>query len=262
MLDAVFDLSLWITGPAIAVVFVSIGLGGMLLVRRHVLPRLRIRVQDSEFVGSMMQVIIVFYGLAVALIAVTVWQTYSGVSTIVTHEAVTLAVLYRDVSGYPEPIRADLQGELRDYVRQIIDEAWPLQAHGKVPTEGVQRMDDFQKTLMAFEPSTEGQKALHGEALQGYGRVIDARRLRLDSVQTGLPGVMWLVILSGAMIALSSSFFFHVDDARLHGIQITLLASFMALVIFMIFVLDRPYRGDLGVSSEPYQLIHDQLMKP
>jgi len=92
--------------------------------------------------------------------------------------------------------------------------------------------------------------------------MVEARRLRLDSVQTGLPGVMWVVILVGAIIGLSSTFFFRVEDARLHAILVTLLATFMALVIFMIFALDRPYRGDLGVTPDPYQLIYDQLMKP
>lgn len=33
-------------------------------------------------------------------------------------------------------------------------------------------------------------------------------------------------------------------------------------IIFMIFALDRRYRGDLALQSEPYQLIYDQLMKP
>ena len=32
--------------------------------------------------------------------------------------------------------------------------------------------------------------------------------------------------------------------------------------IFMTFALDRPFRGDLGVRPEPYQLIYDHLMKP
>jgi len=48
---------------------------------------------------------------------------------------------------------------------------------------------------------------------------------------------------------------------RVHQIQITLLAAFIGLVIFMIFALDRPFRGDLGLSPAPYQLIRDQLMK-
>jgi hypothetical protein len=30
----------------------------------------------------------------------------------------------------------------------------------------------------------------------------------------------------------------------------------------MILALDRPFRGDLGISADPYQLIYDQLMKP
>jgi hypothetical protein len=46
------------------------------------------------------------------------------------------------------------------------------------------------------------------------------------------------------------------------GIQVSLLATFIGLVIFMIFALDRPFRGDLGIRSDSYQLIYDQLMKP
>ena len=92
--------------------------------------------------------------------------------------------------------------------------------------------------------------------------MIQARRLRLDAVSIGLPGVMWTVVLAGAVISLSACFFFQVEDVRLHVILVTLLAMFIGLVIFMTFALDRPFRGDLGVRPEPYQLIYDHLMKP
>jgi hypothetical protein len=36
----------------------------------------------------------------------------------------------------------------------------------------------------------------------------------------------------------------------------------VGLVIFMILALDRPFRGDLAISSGPYQIIYDQLMTP
>ena len=118
------------------------------------------------------------------------------------------------------------------------------------------------RTLIPFEPATEGQKVLHAETLRAYNNMIQARRLRLDAVGIGLPGLMWIVILVGAVISLSASFFFKVEDVRLHGILVTLLAMFMGTVIFMTFALDRPFRGDLGVQPEPYQLIYDHLMKP
>jgi hypothetical protein len=262
MFEYLFDLPLWITGPGMLLALCLFAVGGLTFVRRRVLPRLRVRIEDSEFAGAMVQAIMVFYGLAVALIAVSVWQTYSDVSKIISQEATAIAALYRDVSLYPEPIQSELQRELRQYVDYVVHQAWPLQQRGKIPTGGVEQMNRFQKTLAAFEPATESQKLLHGETLRAYNHVIQARRLRLDAVHTALPGVLWLVIAAGAFISLSSSFFFKIEDARLHGILVVLLASFIGLVIFMIFALDRPFRGDLGLRPDAYQLIYDQLMKP
>jgi len=48
--------------------------------------------------------------LTVGLIAVGVWSNYSSVSGIVSADAANIASMYRDVSGYPELIRTDLQG--------------------------------------------------------------------------------------------------------------------------------------------------------
>ena len=257
----IFDLPLLITGPAIIGSLWLFAVIGLLVVRRRVLPHLRICEDDSQFSSGMMQAVMVFYGLAVALIAVSVWQTYSDTSKIISGEASALNALYRDVTSYPEPIRLDLQKGLRDYTDQVIHEAWPLQRRGLVPSAGIVYMTRFQAVLDKFDPTTEGQKLLHEETLRAYNLLIQARRQRLDAVNTGLPGVMWGVIVVGAFIGLSTSFFFKVDDVRLHAIHVLLLATFIGLVIFMIFALDQPFRGDLGLGPEPYQLIYDQLMK-
>ena len=261
MFESFFDIPLWITGPTIIAALCGFAVVGLLLVRRRVLPRLRVESGDSEFTGAMLQSVMVFYGLAVALIAVTVFQTYSDTSKIVTGEATALNALYRDVTSYPDPIRADLQRQLREYTDQVIHQAWPLQRRGQVPGGGIEQMTRFQATLVKFEPVTEGQKLLHGETLGAYNLLIQARRQRLDAVGTGLPKVMWAVIILGAFISLSSSFFFKVEDARLHILEVLLLAVFIGLVIFMILSLDRPFRGDLGIGPAPYQLVYDQLMR-
>jgi hypothetical protein len=210
----------------------------------------------------MVQSIMVFYGLALALIAVNVWQTYNDVAKTVSQEATAFAALYRDVSGYPQPMRGRLQAEVRGYVDQVIHGAWPLMRKGQVPTAGVEWMNRLQALLFDFEPAGEGQKLLHAETLAAYNRAMLARRLRVDAVGTGLPGAMWAVILLGAVISVSSSFFFRVEDARLHGALVVLLAVLIGLVIFLTVALDHPFRGDLGLSADPYQLVYDQLMKP
>src|SRR6476620_8885076 len=157
------DTPLVILGPAIILSLVAISLIGLLLVRRFILPRLRVSVADSEFSGAVVQSIMVFYGLALALIAVNVWQTYNDVARTVSLEAISFATLYRAVSGYPEPIRGRLQQEIRGYTDQVIHGAWPLMHKGQVPTEGVQWMDRLEAILISFEPASDAQKILHAE---------------------------------------------------------------------------------------------------
>jgi hypothetical protein len=260
VLDSLFDLPLVIAGPAIVAGICALALTGLAVARRYLLPRLRVGPADSDVTGAMLQSVMVFYGLAVALIAVSVWETHSDVADIVSGEATRLAALYRDVSSYPDPVRARLQDELREYAHYVIHDAWPQQRRGRVAAGGVEHMDRFQATLSAFEPSTEGQKLLHAETLRAYNEMVQARRLRLDATHTGLPGVFWAVILGGAVIGLGASFLFKVEDGRLHGILVSLLASFIGMLLFLIFVFDRPFRGELGIGPEPYQLIYDQLM--
>jgi hypothetical protein len=262
MFESLFDYPLYVAGTLIAGILGLFSIAGVLLVRRFVLPRLHIDHNDSHFGGAIVHSVMVFYGLAVALIAVNVFETNTDVSKIVTGEVTAINALYRDVTSYPEPIRTDLQKELRDYTEQIIHEAWPMQQHGQIPSAGIKYMTEFQSILDKFEPATDGQKLLHGETLRAYNLLIQARRQRLDAVKVGLPAVMWAVIIVGAFISLCACFFFKVEDVRLHIVMVTLLAMFIGLVIFMILALDRPFRGDLGLSSEPYQLLYDQLMKP
>ena len=255
-----FDAPLIIVGPAFILTVAAAALIGLLLVRRFLLPRLRVKESDSEFVGAVVQSIMVFYGLALALIAVNVWQTYNDVSKTVSTEATTFATLYRDVSGYPEPARGQLQQEIRGYVHQIIHGAWPLMRRGEVPTEGVVWMDRVAETLINFEPASDGQKILHAETLAAFNRANQARRLRVDAINTGVPGVMWVVIVFGAFISISACYFFHVEDGRLHAILVVMLAALIGLVITMTVAMDHPFRGELGIGPEPYQLVYDQLM--
>src|SRR5258707_14068906 len=100
MFEFLFDYPL-VTGSAMIVALCLFAVVGLLVVRRRVLPRLRVEGADSEFTGAMLQSVMVFYGLAVALIAVTGFQTYSETTNIVTGEATALNALYRDVTSYP-----------------------------------------------------------------------------------------------------------------------------------------------------------------
>ena len=259
-MDFLFDLPLILTGPLLIAILIGVSLAGLSWFRKHRLPHLRFGDFDVEFGAAMLASIMVFYGLATALTAVQVWEGYERVREITEHEASSLAAFYRNVSQYPEPLRSDLREKVRAYTHQVIHESWPMQRRGLIPNEGVRFMDRIHPKLVSFEPHNEAQIGLALETLASYGRMMEARRMRLDSVERKLPGILWLMIVAGAFISLTSSFYFPVEDVRVHRAQVGLLAGFIGLVIFMIMALDRPYHGDLGLKPRPYELLYEHLM--
>ena len=66
-MSLVFDLPLIVTGPLILVLMIGLSVGGLLLFRRRVLPRLEFGESDPHYSTGMLSSIMVFYGLAVAL---------------------------------------------------------------------------------------------------------------------------------------------------------------------------------------------------
>lgn len=251
------------TAALVIVIFIeSLALIGLLLVRRQVIPRLHYHDGANDAVSGIVQAIGVFYGITVGLIAVGVWNTNSNASELVSKEAAAIGSLYRDVSSYPSPVRDELRSKLREYTVFVINEAWPAQRRGQGQqiTAGVKILDDFQSRLYSFQPANTSQSLLHSETLHAYNNLIEYRRLRIDAVGGGLSTVMWSVIWVGAAISIGIAYFFNIPDFKLHAILIMLMGGFLAMVLFMIVINDKPFYGFVSISSDPYKLILEHLM--
>lgn len=247
----------------IMVAFVEcIALIGLVFTRRLVIPRLHYDPDANDAVSGTVQAIGVFYGITVGLIAVGVWNTYTDSADLVSREAAAIGSLYRDVSGYPSPIREELRADLREYTLFVINEAWPAQQRGEGQnvSAGVALLDDFQNRLYSFLPTNQSQMALHSETLSAYNTFIEYRRLRFDAVGGGLSKVMWFVIWIGAAISIGVAYFFNIPDVKLHATLVALMGGFLAVVLFMIVINDKPFYGRSSISSDPYKLILNNLI--
>jgi hypothetical protein len=247
----------------IMVLFIEcLAIVGLVLVRRFLIPRLHYHDGANDAVSGTVQAIGVFYGITVGLIAVGVWNTNSNASDLVSKEAASIGSLYRDVSAYPSPIRDELRSKLKEYTLYVINEAWPAQqkGQGQQITGGVKILDDFQSKLYSFQPANTSQSALHTETLHAYNTLLEYRHLRIDAVGGGLSTVMWSVIWVGAAISIGIAYFFNIPDFKLHAILIILMGGFLAMVLFMIVINDKPFYGSVSISSDPYKLILERLM--
>jgi hypothetical protein len=79
-------------------------------------------------------------------------------------------------------------------------------------------------------------------------------------VTTGIPAVLWYVVLLGAGLTFGLLWMF---DMRL-GLQLVMggmLAFFTGTVICLIASMDYPFRGEVSIGPEAYQEVYDDLME-
>jgi hypothetical protein len=71
---------------------------------------------------------------------------------------------------------------------------------------------------------------------------------------------MWAVIWVGAAISIGVAYLYKIDDAKLHAVLVALMGGFLAIVLFMILINDKPFYGYVAISPEPYQLVLDRII--
>ncbi len=255
------DLPQWEFCLLVIFVFVAVAVGGQVATR----ALLRRWFGDREFndiVGHYLSAFGVLYGITLGLISVGAWENFGDVESKVSQEAAAVASLYRNVDAYPEPKRAELTGLLREYTRYVIDVSWPEMRKGIVPRGGHQLTAKFQRAMVAFEPTTEGQKALHSESLYRFNQVVEYRRLRVDSVEGRLPTILWVVVLAGSFMSFVLTWLMVAENKLLHDVLTGIMALLLALLIFFLWTLDLPFQGQHSVGPDSFELVYEQVMKP
>lgn len=232
---------------------------GLMVFRRFAHAWLHRDDRVNEMVGFAMSSFSMLYGLLLGLLAVAAYQGYSVTSDLVTRESGEVAALYRASGALPAPVGAELQAHLRGYVRNVIDVSWPLQQAGILPKDEIRYIDLLLDKLHGFEPQTPRQEIVQGEALGLANDLVQTRRARQNSVELGIPDIMWWVVLVGGLINIV--LLWMLGMARhTHIILTGLIGGFLGLVIFLVATMDFPFRGEVSVTPEAFERVYQSLM--
>jgi hypothetical protein len=258
----IYDLPNWTLGVLIVAVILAVSLAGLFATRPLVRRLLGPTANYNDVVSYFFAGIGVFYGLALGLIAVATWENYTDIDGVVGTEAAAVASFYRDLDGYPQPLRGRLEAMMRDYTKTVIEKEWPAHREGLTQDDGDAMLDQLEDEVMRFDPTKEREKILQAEVLRSLDTVQEQRRLRLQAVPTGLPAALWAVVLIGALLNVALTYLFWVDNLRVHAILVSIMAIFIGLLIFLTAAMDNPFRGHFSVSPDAFQAVLDNIMKP
>jgi hypothetical protein len=253
-----YDLPTSLLGLLIVGAFTALAVAGLYSTRGFVQAITGPRPGHNEGVDAYIGASAVFYGIVAGLIAVAAWEQFANYDDRVTQEAGTVATLYRNVATLPEPYGPKLRQELRAYTRAVI-EGWPLLQHGVVPPKPAALLNTFQATFYSFDPKTERDRIIYSSAVDEFDRMIELRRLRLHDKDAGLPAPLWAVVILGGILTVFLTYFLALERFKVHIVMTIVSGILVSLLIFMIAALDHPFRGEVSIGPDAFQLVYDQL---
>lgn len=201
-----------------------------------------------------------FYGLLLGLLSVASFQNAANVEAAVEREATAIANLYRIVSNYPEPLRGEIQYQLRDYTLYVVNKDWPAHEQGKIWNGGDLRLDAITKNIIEFQPGDRTGELVQAQSLKNMDELSNARRQRLIGVRTAIPSVLWYVVVVGAAVNILLIWLLDVRFV-LHLVLGGIVSFFLGVMIFLIAAMDRPLQGSVRVGPDAYTQMYDLLMK-
>jgi hypothetical protein len=246
--------------PLFVGLFVILSLVALLVLR----PLVRRLAADHEewdrVLGYAIASFGLFYGILLALVAVSVYTNFTDVHQDVLNETSQLAALYRDTSGFPHDQAAPMQDDLRAYVHAVVAKDWPLQRVDVPPNDGNAAITSFQAHLLALEPRSPGDQALLGQTIQEYNSFVAARRSRIADAEVALPGLLWGVLWTGAVINAVMLALIQVKRLTIHVVMAGLIALYVGLLIYEIASMDHPYSGAIAIGPQDFELVLKQVM--
>jgi hypothetical protein len=230
---------------------------GLILVRRRVHHAALTKHNDVG--GIMFSIVGTLYAVMLAFVVIVVWEALGEADERAALEAGILGDLMRDAGFLNDPIRTELQNELRDYAQGVIDEEWPAMATGGSADHVWGALDGIFVTFSRIVPTNDRETNIHREMLARINELSDHRRLRLLSSTNKVPSLMWMMLIVGGVITVGFSYFLGVERQKAHILMTAALAAMIALTLYLIVAIDHPFAGTIHVEPDAFRLVLDKI---
>src|ERR1700685_2117434 len=198
---------LWLSAMIIIGLGTSLSMLGPGLVRRRI--RLERLTENNEIAGFKYAALGVLYAVLLAFAIIVVWQKFGDAETTVSQEAGAAATIYRLSQGLDVTTGAAVRDALSAYLERAIADDWPVMERGLPGAKSArQALDTLYAALLGSKSAAGGDNAVVSEILHQLDIITQSRRARLDVAEGVVPGVIWVVLLGGAVVTVCFTFFF------------------------------------------------------
>ncbi|WP_072572622.1 DUF4239 domain-containing protein [Granulibacter bethesdensis] len=149
---------------------------------------------------------------------------------------------------------------LRAYIQSVVTEEWNGLREGKtVALVASQTMQALQEQVESLVNQLPPSLRIANDIDKNFDDLQEDRAKRLAVARGGLPSIMWWVLgMLMLLLLICSAFLARPNRIYIHPLP-TLFMAGLGIMCGLLFIIDRPYQGELCVSPAPLVKVLKQL---
>jgi hypothetical protein len=155
----------------------------------------------------------------------------------------------------PPPHDEELKRAIYQYLNAVLDRELPLMAQGRVSPTTTAALTELWVPLAQFHAVSDADVSLREIAMNKVMDVGEQRRQRIVFSRERIPGLLWWILVGSGAVIVAGACVVSLNYHRPTSIFLSALTVLVALVLFSIHVLERPFQYGLSPESNEYQAV-------
>ena len=198
-----------------------------------------------------------FYGVMLAFVVFVTWSGYDDATKNLQLEASEALDIFHSADAFPDPAKRIIQQGLRNYIDSVYNDEMPKLAEDKISLHSGGAHSALAPLFYQMDTQTMPNRELYAESLHCLNNLAQYRRLRIFAGNDTVPPAIWLVLLVGSLFTVGYTYFFGMKNIKAQYLITASLTATVALILFLIYVLDHPFTGTSRISLEPLREVLD-----
>lgn len=255
LLDLPFIVSIII----LSVVCISVFLLAEKLTRNRL--KQEILSENHAVSGFIYNAVCVVYAVLIAFVVFVIWSDLEKTNSKIEGEANNLLNLYYDANAYPDSIKKEIQATIREYTQEVTRDEWKSLAEGGADPEAQKLFIKLNRIFLSIKAEQVANTEVLSQSLDNMKEVREFRRHRILSSKQNMPDILWLVLILSAVIIVAFTFLFSVKEVWQNNVMTVFLVFVNVLVLYLIYVLDNPFKGHDAIKPEAFQPLIDIITR-
>lgn len=211
------------------------------------------RIAHNDMIGWQISVTGTTYAVVVGFMLYAVWNNFQVADANAMAEANSIVNVVRSAQGLPPAAQVKVRMLATRYLDSILKEEWVAMEEDREATTPSGLIEELWRAVPSTPVVSPAEQVSLGQTLTELSAMTEHRRLRHLQAHSGIPTVLWFVLIAGGVVVILSACMFGSLNFRVQLTQVLLLALMLSLVVLAIADLSSPFRGAVRISPLAFQ---------